>query len=101
MIIKRGDPITTITGSIATLVSGVYYPVETLPAWLRPIAQVIPLTYSARAMRDTMLNGAGFQDILPDVLVLIGFCVVLLPFSLVVFRAAVNQARREGTLTHY
>lgn len=101
MVIKRGDPITSIMGSVATLVGGILYPIETLPSWLRPVGQAIPLTYSARAMRDMILNGAGLRDVLPDVIVLLGFCVILLPLSLVLFRAAVNQARREGSLTHY
>lgn len=101
MIVKRGNPVTTLFGSVASLVSGVYYPVDTLPAWLQPVARAIPLTYALEAMRDALLAGSPMQTIVPDIAILIGFCIVLFPLSLATFRRAVMIARRDGTLAHY
>lgn len=101
MIVKRGDPVTAIFGSFANLVSGVLYPVEVLPNWLEAVANVLPLTYALRAMRDALLNGAGWAQLAPNLAILTGFCVVLFPLSLMAFRYAVRWARLEGTLTHY
>ena len=101
MVIKRGDPITALFASVANLVGGVYYPIEVLPDWLQFVARLIPITYALRVMRLSLLTGAGWQELAPDLLILLGFCVVLFPLSLVVFRYAVQRARQDGSLAHY
>jgi ABC-2 type transport system permease protein len=45
------------------LLSGVWAPVETLPAFLRPASSVIPLTYANGAMRNIFLRNATILDI--------------------------------------
>ena len=101
MVIKRGDPVTSLFGSVSTLVGGVLYPVEILPPTLQALAALLPITYALRAMRQALLNGASWADLAPDLLILLLFCVVLFPISLWSFRFAVRRARSEGTLAHY
>ncbi len=101
MVVKRGDPITTLFASVANLVGGVYYPIEILPDWLQVVAKLLPITYALRIMRLSLLADASWAEVAPDMLVLTGFCVVLFPLSLVVFRLAVQRARQEGSLAHY
>jgi ABC-2 type transport system permease protein len=55
------------------LLGGTFWPVEDLPAYLQPLAYLMPLTYANRAMRDVMLKGWGLAEIWPDVLILAGF----------------------------
>ncbi len=101
MVVKRGEPLTILFGTVANLVGGIYYPVEILPDWLQIISRLIPVTYALRAMRMTLLAGASWYVIWPDLLALVLFIVVLLPLSLFTFRYAVERARREGTLAHF
>ena len=101
MIIKRGEPITTLLGAIANLIGGVYYPIEILPEWLQVFSKLVPVTYALRAMRLSLLTGASWAELLPDLLVLTGFTVILFPLSLITFRWAVERARLDGTLAHY
>lgn len=101
MVVKRGNPVTGIFGSVSSLLGGVFYPVELLPGWLQPVAQLLPITYALRAMRAALLNGAGWSALASDMLVLLLFCVLLFPLSLFAFRRAVQWARRDGTLSHY
>ena len=101
MVIKRGDPVTSLIGSISSLFGGIYYPIELLPDWLKPISAILPITYSLRAMRKTLLTGAGFGEIWPDLLMLILFAGVVFPIALLIFRRAVDRARAEGSLAHY
>jgi ABC-2 type transport system permease protein len=53
--------------------SGVFYPVETMPWIFQKIAYILPLTYANDALRAVMLKGAGIGAIWLDVVVLIGF----------------------------
>jgi len=101
MVIKRGDPITALFGNLANLIGGVYYPIEILPKWLQFFARLLPITYALRAMRLSLLNGASWAELAPDLWALLVFCVVLFPLSLLIFRFAVEQARADGSLAQY
>ncbi|WP_414470038.1 ABC transporter permease [Methanobacterium sp. ACI-7] len=54
-------------------VSGVFYPIETMPWIFQKIAYIVPLTYANDALRAVMLKGAGIGDIWLDIVVLLGF----------------------------
>lgn len=101
MVVKRGDPVTSLVSSISALFGGIYYPVELLPDWLKPISAVLPITYSLRTMRKTLLTGANMSDVWFDLLILLLFCAFLFPIALWLFRLAVNKARTEGTLAQF
>lgn len=101
MVIKRGDAITRLIASLANLVGGVFYPITILPQGLQLVAKLMPLTYALRVMRQALLNGASWNELAPDLIALLLFCVLLVPISLFAFRYAVQRARLEGTLAHY
>ena len=65
-------------------VSGVFYPIETMPWIFQKIAYLFPLTYLNDAMRGVMLKGMGIGGIWIDIVVLIGF--LLFFFALGVMR---------------
>lgn len=70
------------------LLAGLIWPVEDLPAFLRPFAYIMPLTYANRALGDIMLKGEGLFAIWPNLL-------ILLLFALVVVILAALTVRRE------
>jgi len=59
------------------LLSGTVWAVEDMPAYLQPLAYLMPLTYANRALRDVMLKGWGLGDIWPNLAILAVFAVVL------------------------
>jgi ABC-2 type transport system permease protein len=67
---------------------GVFWPLQSIPPFLRPISYILPLTYSSHALRAVMLKGAGLSQILPELLFLGAFFVVM-------FAAATLMLRRE------
>ena len=101
MVFKRGSPINFLIGSLSSLLAGVYYPVDVLPGWLQQVARLFPLTYSLEAMRRAMLTGESLAGLARPVGVLCAFAALLLPLSLLAFRYAVRQAKRDGSLTHF
>ena len=54
-------------------ISGVFYPLETMPWIFQKIAYIAPLTYANDALRGVMLKGLTIGDIWVDVAVLLGF----------------------------
>ena len=57
-------------------VSGVFYPIETMPWILQKLAYIFPLTYLNDAMRGIMLKGQTLADVWVDLVVLLGFTVL-------------------------
>jgi len=66
-------------------VSGVFYPIETMPWIFQKIAYLVPLTYLNDAMRGVMLKGFGIGDIWIDVVVLSVFLIVFFAVGVVRF----------------
>jgi len=68
---------------------GVWWPLQSVPEFIRPISYILPLTYASDALRAVMLKGASITDILyPDLL-------ALGAFFLLFFIAATLMLRRE------
>ena len=66
--------------------SGIFFPLEIMPEWLRGIATFLPLTYLGDALRQTMVGGTPFAPLGIDALVLVGWLVVTLGISARFFR---------------
>jgi ABC-2 type transport system permease protein len=68
------------------MVSGVFWPLETMPATIRPLSYVSPLTYANAALRKVMLAGGGFGEIRFELAVLGAFALVMLLLSILSMR---------------
>lgn len=101
MVLKRGDPVSSIFGSLSALLGGTYFPITVFPGWLQGIAHAFPIYYGLHAMREAVLHGASLSDLRSEVLVLTAFAAVILPLGTVAFRSAVKVAKTDGTLGAY
>jgi ABC-2 type transport system permease protein len=54
----------------AILLSGVVTPIRGMPTWLQVVTWVNPVRYYADLMRTTLLRGAGFAELWPQLLAL-------------------------------
>ncbi|HUT58475.1 MAG TPA: ABC transporter permease [Phycisphaerae bacterium] len=60
---------------------GLFFPIEQLPVWLRPLSYVLPLTYGADVLHGS-IRGAGRLPLALDFGLLATFCVILFAVSL-------------------
>jgi ABC-2 type transport system permease protein len=60
------------------LLAGIFWPVEAIPQWLRPLSYLIPPSYAVDATRSVMLRGWGIGEIWVDIVALCGFAVAFL-----------------------
>ena len=86
---------------LSGLLGGVYYPTNIIPSWIQQLSAAIPLTYGLRAIRQTLLDGRSLAYVSADVVTLLGFVILLLAVSLFAVAAALQYARRTGTLAQY
>jgi ABC-2 type transport system permease protein len=47
--------VANIVSFLMMFVSGIFFPVETMPEWLQPVSNILPLTYFADGLRDSMV----------------------------------------------
>jgi ABC-2 type transport system permease protein len=61
------------------LLAGIFFPVESLPGILAPIARVMPMTYGIDGLREVLIKGSGLDaaSVQVDVAVLAGIALVL------------------------
>jgi ABC-2 type transport system permease protein len=69
-----------------TSLSGAFTPVEAMPKWLQPIAQLNPIQHFGQISRGAMLKGSGIGTLWPNFLALTAFTVVLVSLSIWRFR---------------
>jgi len=60
---------------------GLFFPIEQLPVWLRPVSYVLPLTYGADILHAS-IRRAGGMPLALDFGLLAAFCAVLFGISL-------------------
>ena len=68
------------------MLSGMLFPVESMPTILQWISAVIPPRYYIQAMRKLMIMGVGIQEVWQEVVILIGMTALLLTVSLKKFK---------------
>jgi len=101
MLVRRLNPVAMIIGSLSFFLSGVLYPVTVLPAWLRAIGRLLPLTHALTVLRGALLVGEGPGALADSFLALLLFAGVLAPVGAGVFAFALRRARIDGSLSHY
>jgi len=63
------------------LLSGVFWPIEAIPVWLRPLSYLVPPSYAIDACRSVMLRGWGLDMIWKDILALMVFAAAFLTLA--------------------
>ncbi len=44
------------------LLGGIFWPIESLPSLLQPLARVLPITYAVEALREVIIAGASLAS---------------------------------------
>ena len=68
------------------MLSGMLFPVESMPTVLQWLSAIVPPRYYIEAMRKLMIMGVGIGEVWKDVAVLIGMTALLLVVSLKMFK---------------
>ena len=68
------------------MLSGMMFPVESMPQVLQWIAAVVPPRYYIDAMRKLMIMGVGISDVMKEVIILVSMTALLLTIALKKFK---------------
>ncbi|ERJ99396.1 ABC-2 family transporter protein [Segatella salivae F0493] len=68
-----------------TMLSGMMFPIESMPHVLQWVAALIPPRYYISAMRKLLIMGVSFQYVLPEIITLLGMTTLFLTVALLKF----------------
>jgi len=68
------------------LFAGALFPIEAIPVAFRPVADILPLTYAARAVQDILLRGWGVGGVALDLLALGIYAALMLSGAILLVR---------------
>ena len=107
------DPVRWVLGILSGLVSGVYFPIQTLPESIRWIACLIPHSYVLDGARRA-LSGMNIaqvalpiQQVLPfdpsvtNAIALVLYLSLVLPLGWYMFKKGISEAKRDGRLSRW
>lgn len=75
-----------IIGMPMMFLGGVFFPVDNVPNWVKPIVKAMPLKYLADPLRAVMVQGKALTAVQNDLLVLFAFTLVAFLIALKFFR---------------
>jgi ABC-2 type transport system permease protein len=80
---------------------GISFPISILPGWMQAVAGWLPQTYMIHAIRAAALANASLTDLVPDLVILLGFGIFWLIAGYVIFNWMERRARQTGAIGQY
>jgi len=71
--------------------SGIIFPVTSLPGWMQWIGKAMPLYYAADALRKVVILNAGLNVIATDLIILIAYALITLTAAVPLFEKAMTR----------
>ncbi|MDI6716121.1 MAG: ABC transporter permease [Actinomycetota bacterium] len=79
-----------LVGMPMMFLGGVFFPVDDVPNWVKPIVKAMPLKYLADALRAVMVQGQSLSSVIDDL-------VILLAVTFAAFMLAIKFFRWESS----
>ncbi len=100
ILTKQGDPVTTTITIATNLFGNVLFPPQIMPVPLQVISFFVPQYYFFTAIRQA-LTGSTLEAVLPNVLVLILMCAIIVPLGYFIYSLCLKTAKKNGTLSWF
>jgi ABC-2 type transport system permease protein len=101
MAFKQASSATQFIVIGIAIVGGLYFPIAVLPGWIRWTSEVQPFTPATDLLRHLLIGTPLVHPAIEELFKLVGFIVVLLPFGVLLLRAAIRYGQRTGTVAEY
>ena len=72
------------------MLSGVFFPISSLPLFLQFVSNLLPLTYFIYILRSILVKGVGIELIIPQIVALTVFAIVLLGLAAMRFQKTLD-----------
>ena len=87
---RSADSIAVLTSLVLAPLGGCWWPLFITPDWMQFIAKFTPHGWATTGFNKLMVFGAGFGDVVPEMLALLGFAVLFGTIAVWRFRASAD-----------
>lgn len=101
VFLRDAQHVVSLGNETLMLLAGATFPLSVLPAWIRGIARLTPLSWVLSALRKVMIEEASWNDLRLEIAVLAAMAAAMPAIGYLVFRAFDAAARKRGTLGGY
>ncbi len=102
---EAGQTLANLFQFVFMVLCAPFFPFAALPAWLRAVSRLVPLSYSVDAFRSTLMGyPAGFPELAPlsvELVIIAAFGLSMPALGYGLYRREENHARRNGSLSEY
>lgn len=95
---EKGAQMTYVIEACLLLISGVYYPVSVLPAWMQPFSHLSPATYVLSGTREALLGKVSHSLMVDSLVPLAIIGIITVPIGIWLWSWAEHYAKRTGRL---
>jgi len=88
---NQAEPLCWLFSMPLATLSGVWFSIEMLPAYLRNVAYAFPYAHAIDASRGVLLRGVGLAAVGNDLLFLVGWAVVIFAIGILLFRRSMRS----------
>ncbi len=99
--VKEANAFVFLLRGLVMIFCGITFPITLLPGWMQSIAKWLPQTYLIHGMRAAAFSKAGFAELLPDLIPLLGFGMFWLIAGYFTFLWMERRARTTGAIGQY
>jgi ABC-2 type transport system permease protein len=86
---------------VLSLFAGVYYPIATLPPALQVVSRLIPASYVFESLRDILIRGASFTDVMLFLLIGMGLAFLYLCAAYAFFIKIYRRNLESGAIARF
>ena len=103
LLAKRSRNVLALYTLAASILSGVFFPVEMLPEAVQKLSWVIPHTYAINALRGVLMAEPpqDAMSLTTSLIALIIFNVIVFPLAIWLFGRSLEEGRKYGMLGSY
>jgi len=88
---RQGDALGTIVIMVWSMVGGVFVPLDSIPAWLRPLSRSTLVYWATDGLNALVQRGAGLAEVAINLAVLTGSGMLLLALGVVLLRRRIAR----------
>lgn len=83
---NSADTIANIINMPMMFLSGVFFPIDGAPSWIKPIIKILPLRFLVDSLRDIMIRGKNLGYIQNNLFILLAITIVLFGLAIKLFK---------------
>lgn len=88
---NQAEPLCWLISMPLAMLSGCWFSIDMMPAYLRAVAYIFPYAHTIDASRGVLIRGVGLEAISNDLLFLVGWAAVIFFIGVVLFRRSMRS----------